>query len=306
MKPDNYTIVSKFADDFIVTARSIAILNEVRLVIEAFLAERGLALSPTKTRISHIEDGFDFLGQNVRKYQGKFIIKPAKKNVKAFLAKVRQLMKHHQQSSQAELIKSLNPVIQGWTNFHRHSCASDIFSKVDHLIWMMLWRWAKRRHPTKSAAWRKQRYFLEYGGSTWNFACHTKDSTTSSGRRLSKLRQAGATKIRRHVKIKADANPFDPDWESYFEQRLQRKMLHAFQGRKQLRAIWQRQDGKCLTCSQNISQASGWHLHHLVPKARGGSHASANLALLHPTCHHQVHQNLEVSNKLLALIHEGS
>jgi len=296
----------KFADDFIVTARSIAILNEVKLVIEAFLAERGLALSTSKTRISHSEDGFDFLGQNVRKYQGKLIIQPAKKNVKAFLAKVRQLIKRHQQSSQADLIACLNPVIKGWANFHRHSCASDIFSKVDHLIWMMLWRWTKRRHPTKSAAWRKQRYFLESGSNAWNFACQVKDNSTSSGSRLSELRHASATKIRRHIKIRADANPFDPDWESYFEQRLQHKMLHAFQGRKQLRAIWQRQDGKCLTCSQNISQASGWHLHHLLPKAQGGSHASANLVLLHPTCHQQIHHNLDLAVKLLALTHEGS
>lgn len=296
----------RFADDFIATAQSPDVLKEVRTVIEDFLTSRGLELSQTKTRISHIEDGFDFLGQNLRKYQGKLIIKPAKKNLKAFLTKVRQLIKLHRQTTQAEVINVLNPVIKGWANYHRHSCASDIFSKVDHLIWTMLWRWAKRRHPHKSTTWLKQRYFPSLGTSSWNFACQVKDSSTSSGKRLSKLHQASATKITRHVKIKADANPFDPKWESYFEQRLKHKMLHVFQGRKQLRAIWKRQDGTCLTCSQTINQASGWHLHHLVPKARGGSNASTNLVLLHPTCHQQIHHNLDLSHKLLALTHEGS
>jgi RNA-directed DNA polymerase len=82
----------RYADDFIITGRSKELLEqEVKPLVEQFMRERGLQLSAEKTVVTHIEEGFDFLGQNVRKYnagkQYKLLIKPSKKNVKAFLEK---------------------------------------------------------------------------------------------------------------------------------------------------------------------------------------------------------------------------
>jgi len=80
----------RYADDFIITGNSKELLEkEVKPCVEAFLDERGLQLSQEKTKLTHISEGFDFLGQNVRKYGGKLLIKPSAKNVKAFLDKVR-------------------------------------------------------------------------------------------------------------------------------------------------------------------------------------------------------------------------
>jgi len=85
------------------------------------LQERGLVLSPEKTRITQIEDGFDFLGQHIRRYQdGKILITPSKKNVEAVLAKIRGIIARNAQATAGNLIRQLNPIIQGWANYHRH------------------------------------------------------------------------------------------------------------------------------------------------------------------------------------------
>src|SRR5881628_4110534 len=80
---------ARYADDFIVTGSSKELLEqEVKPLVEQFMRERGLELSAEKTVITHIEEGFDFLGQTVRKYRRgkrtKFFITPSKKSVKAF------------------------------------------------------------------------------------------------------------------------------------------------------------------------------------------------------------------------------
>jgi RNA-directed DNA polymerase len=110
----------RFADDFIITANSRALLEEIQPRVAEFMRERGLVLSPEKTTIMHIEDGFDFLGQNIRKYHGKLLIKPAQKNVQALLKRVREIIKKNKTTLASDLIDQLNPVIRGWANFHSH------------------------------------------------------------------------------------------------------------------------------------------------------------------------------------------
>src|SRR5262249_43569639 len=84
----------RFADDFIITGATKELLqDEIKPIVEAFLQERGLALSPEKTCITHITDGFDFLGQNIRTYNDKLIIKPSRKNIKKFLTNIRKVIK---------------------------------------------------------------------------------------------------------------------------------------------------------------------------------------------------------------------
>ena len=104
----------RYADDFIITGSSKELLeDEVKPLVERFLLERGLQLSPEKTCITHIEDGFDFLGQNVRKYDGKLLITPSKKNMHAFLEKVRGVIRQNRSANQESLIRMLNPIIRG-------------------------------------------------------------------------------------------------------------------------------------------------------------------------------------------------
>jgi len=210
----------RYADDFIITGATKGVLeNEVRPLVEQFLNERGLQLSPEKTCITHIDEGFDFLGQHLRKFDGILLIKPSKKNTHAFLEKVRGIIGANKSNSQENLIGLLNPVIRGWANYHRHIVATDRFARVDFEIWRRLWQWARRRHPGKSLWWVKERYFHSIGGRNWVFAADTGKRTPEGKPIWLKLACASETKIRRYVKIRADANPFDPDWQDYFAER---------------------------------------------------------------------------------------
>jgi len=210
----------RYADDFIITGYSKEILElEVWPLVEQFLCDRGLRLSPEKTRITHISQGFDFLGQHLRTFKGKLIIQPSKKNTHAFSEKVRQLIKVNRNASQAALIRTLNPVIRGWANYHRHVSAKATFEQVDHEIWQALWRWAKRRHPNKGSNWIWKRYFHSLDSSSWVFAVNPGERLTSGQPIWLKLTRTACIPVRRFLKIRADANPFDPNWFDYFEER---------------------------------------------------------------------------------------
>ena len=205
----------RYADDLVITGDSKEWLeNEVMPVLVDFLAERGLTLSPEKTKVTHITEGFDFLGWNVRKYNGKLLIKPSKANTKAHLTKAREIIKTNKTIKQVELIRTLNPVLRGWANYHRHMVAKKVFAHNDAEIWSMLWRWATRRHPNKGARWVKERYFKIRNSRNWVFAA--KEAGKDEEIRL--VYEAD-TPIRRHVKIKSGANPHDPVWTEYFTAR---------------------------------------------------------------------------------------
>ena len=285
----------RWADDFIITGNSYELLeHEIKPLVEQFLHERGLELSPEKTRITHIEDGFDFLGHHVRKYAGKFLIKPARKNVKAFMAKVRNIVKANKQATTANLIAQLNPVVRGWANYHRHGASKVTFMKADAAIFKALWYWAKRRHPNKSRSWVARRYFRTRQGRRWIFFGKAVGKR-GQAHELELLR-AGDVPIQRHVKLRGAANPYDPQWEMYFEERLRVKMVHDLKGRRKLLYLWRHQDGFCPVCHQKITSVTGWHNHHIVWRTHGGSNTAENRVLLHPNCHRQVHsQPLDVA-----------
>src|SRR6185369_1158113 len=141
----------RYADDFIITGRTREFLEEeVKPLVEKFLKERGLELSQEKTKITQITDGFDFLGQNIRKYKGKLLIKPSTKNLLSILNRIRQTIKRNLHAPVEELIRKLNPMIKGWANHHRHVVSKDSFVKVDNEIFLSLWSWARGRQDRKS------------------------------------------------------------------------------------------------------------------------------------------------------------
>lgn len=284
----------RFADDFIITGSSQQLLNEeVIPLVKTFLQERGLVLSENKTRITHIEQGFDFLGQNIRKYQGKLLIKPSAKNVQTFLKKVRTTIKANKTTKAGHLILQLNPVIQGWANFHRHVVSKQIYSQVDAQIFSTLWRWAKRRHPSRSREWIRQKYFGASQHAKWALSDVVAKPDGQTGRVW--LVTARNTTILRHIKVKAQANPYDPKWETYFEKRIDAKMVSDLRGRYALQRLWVAQRGICPICNQKITKQSGWNNHHLVWRVYGGHDGIENRILLHPNCHGQVHsQGLQV------------
>ena len=217
----------RYADDFIITGSSKEQLeNEVKPLVEQFLSERGLQLSPEKTCITHIEQGFDFLGQNLRKHRGKLLITPSKKNVHAFLKKVRGEIRSHRTAKQEQVIRRLNPIIRGWAYYHRHIDAGSTYRKVRMALWHSLWRWAKRRHWDKSSTWILSRYWDCFGQLKWYFAAQAASHTQRSRSGVVRLVDPTDIAIRRCVKVKSDANPFDPLWCGYFESRKRFRGAH--------------------------------------------------------------------------------
>ncbi len=285
----------RFADDVIVTGKSKEVLeNEVKPLIEAFMRERGLELSPEKTLITHIEDGFDFLGQHLRKYNGKLLITPSRKNIHSFLEGIRKVVRKNKQATTGNLIAQLNPKIRGWANYHRHVVSKETFSKVDHAIFSILWQWAKRRHPKKPIKWIRKKYFTSIAGQNWVF--HGEILGQNGAIQPIRLFKAKSIAIERHVKIQNTANPYDPEWETYFEKRLEVKMAHNLKGKRQLLHLWKQQGGLCPLCTRKITKLTGWHSHHIVWRSKGGRDEADNRVLLHPDCHERLHrQGLTVS-----------
>ena len=283
----------RYADDFIVTAQDPAFLcHEVQPRLQAFLQERGLTLSPTKTKLSHINDGFDFLGFNIRKYKGKLLTKPAKANVKRFLAKVRHLIRAHLHTSPLDLLGILNPILKGWAHFYRFGVSQRTFEHVDHHLFWALWHWAKHRHPHKGASWRKHRYF-NHPRHKFHF-CHYKMDENGK-RHCIELFHTASIPIKRHIKVRNMANPYDPNWHPYFERRSQKQMSNDVRLKPLVFSLWQAQHGVCPLCHQRITKTTGWHVHHIIWRVHGGSDTLDNLVLLHPNCHHQLHSNPSVS-----------
>jgi RNA-directed DNA polymerase len=290
----------RYADDFVITSKSKELLEgEIKPLVERFLHERGLELSPTKTVITHVEHGFDFLGQNVRRYpNGKLLIKPSKKNVGTFLKGIRGIINDARGMSAAALIDQLNPKIRGWANYHRHVVSKRTFQRVDHTIFSNLWQWARRRHRNKPSRWVKAKYFERRRDHDWSFFGETCDD---EGRpKKIWLFHAQSTPIKRKVKVKSEANPYDPSYETYFEEREAAHMLETFRGTHTLRYLWHEQRGLCTLCNTKITRTTGWRLHYCVPRVKGGSIGATNCVLLHPECHDQVHrQRLFVSKPRL-------
>jgi len=207
----------RYADDFITTGAATEILEQkAKPVVTAFLTPRGLKLSEQKTVITHIEKGFDFLGHTVRKYGDKLLTKPSKSNVQGLLAKIRECIKSGLGLKPEELIRKLNPKLRGWAYYYEHASAKRTFHKVDHEVFLALWRWTKRRHPEKSAQWRKRKYFSA-AGSNWTFAVRI--PLAEGEQRVLKVYQMAHTPISRYVKVRGHANPYDPQYTEYFRKR---------------------------------------------------------------------------------------
>lgn len=271
-----HTIV--YADDLIITGKSREFLeNEVLPEIKKFMLERGLELSEEKTVITNIKDGFDFLGQNIRKYNGKVLVKPSRENTQRFLDNIREVIKKNPTVKQEELIDRLNPKIRGWANYHRHIVAKETFSYVDYHIYQALQSWCIRRHPKKPIRWINKRYFHRIGTRNWVFAAKAK-----TGEMIELLR-ANATKILRHIKIRKEANPYDPKWDIYFEEREGDRMFGSMTGRKRLKEVWKKQGRKCCICKDEINKESGWKIH---------IEECGKKSIIHPECHERIHSEL--------------
>jgi RNA-directed DNA polymerase len=286
--------VVRYADDLVVFCESKSDAEAVIEVLTDWLRQRGLALSPEKTRIVHLTEGFDFLGFTIRQYKAprttrtgyKLRITPSKQSVQAIRAKIRDHWLTLQGVNVLAVMHRLNPIIRGWANYYRGVVAMSTFRKLDHWLFQRAVRYAKRTHPNKSWTWLKRRYWGKLNpqrNDTWVFG----DKHT--GWYLLKFSWFS---IERHVLVRAQASPDDPRLRDYWRRRNQAK-AGRLDSRK--RRLAQRQRGVCWHCGMSLFNDEELHIHHREPRRMGGADTESNLVLVHLYCHQQLHSTREAA-----------
>ena len=216
--------VIRYADDFIVTGSSQELLHDhVVPAVTSFLSARGLSLSREKTRITRVADGFDFLGQHIRKFDGKLRIRPAKASLRALLDKTREITRTYQGKSLWMMINALNLVIRGWAQYHRHVLSGDAYRRADNIIFRQIWNSLRKRHRNRGKRWLRKHYFRRTPACAWTLQATCPERKGNA--RTTTLVYACDTVRIPHIKIQSQANPFDRVWRDYFTSRRQRKYL---------------------------------------------------------------------------------
>lgn len=260
----------RYANKFIVTATTKEIVEEAKGFIREFLKTRGLELLEGKSTITHINDGFDMLDWTFRKFKGKLIIKPSKKSRKSFVVSLSEtILKRGKAWKQEVLIETLNQQIRGWTNYHRFVCASEAFAHIDYILYELLWRWAKRRHPHKGNLWVLLNYWHKRDNCNRVFSIEDKE-----------LLRVDHISIVRHTKVRMDANPYF-DTQYFFDRKFEHGMKRL-SGRFQL--IWKNQNGCCYHCGMPMEISDNREIFFKVPKFMGGKDEVQNMVYVHKSC----------------------
>jgi len=274
----------RYADDFVVFCHTREEAEQVQVKLKAWFAERGLTFSEEKTRIVNLDEGFDFLGFNVRQYPSKnsksgfkLLIKPSKKSVKGMGEKLKAAFRSGHGRPVHEVIMNLNPVIRGWANYFRTGVSARAFNRLDNYCFTIQRAWVKRQHPSKGWRWRKRRYWGN----------HRKKDRWVFGNKDLYLLKFSWTPIKRHTMVRRFASWDDPDLQGYWDERKVREieaMLTAFK-----RKVAKQQGYVCPVCKDHLANGEDIHEHHLLPRSEGGGNDPANLQLVHHYCHQAAH-----------------
>jgi len=290
-KNSNYTVspIVRYADDFVIICESEQWAKLIRTRVSHHLKEElGLELSGEKTHITHISNGFNFLGFNFRKYRSEesdndekvLLIKPQAEKVDNFRHKLKEILKV---VSPQEVVRKLNAVITGWGMYYRHVVSKLTFSKLDSDIWHKLYRWSKRKHSNKPTGRTVERYFSKSKTHKWEF----RDKT---GKPVSTL---STIPIKRFIKISNDHRVYDVNSIKYWEEREYQNAKHSILGSGVLSALFSKQKGKCAYCKQPFTKDEinnvELHKHHMKPRTEGGDERLSNLRLVHTLCHRDLH-----------------
>ena len=290
--------IVRYADDFTIICRSESEARDIKERIATFLEDSiGLELSEEKTKITHISEGFNFLGFNIRKYIskspgskyhqiGKLLIKPQKEKVTSFVRKIQVILNDSKTAKQASIIHMLNPMLRGFAMYYRFAVSKKAFSHIDHQVWKKLWHWAKRRHPNKFRVWIRRKYFTGTK-RRWMFTSETGNAIIA----------ISSIPITRFVKAKSGMRVYADDRETreYWKQRAYTNALGQVYSIK-VERLMKRQEGICCCCNNPITKDdiadNKVHVHHMLPRSKDGTDELNNLRLLHQDCHILTHQVL--------------
>lgn len=283
--------VATYADDFVVNAETKEEIEAVIPILEKWLAERGLKLNFEKTRIVHIDEGFDFLGVTIRRFKTITLTKPQKSKVLLFLKRIREWLKRHPSMDTEGLIKQLNPILRGWGNYYLPWVSKNVFGYVDHETWKALWAWCLRRHPQKGKRWIAKKYFQSLDNRAWVFATRTK---SRRGEEMwLNIKRVSDIPIIRHILIKDNASPDNPQQRDYWQLRHARRANKEWKKGSRFHNVARNQNWRCVVCKDELLNGEAIHLHHKIPIKRGGSDRLDNLVWLHKICHQQVHAHIK-------------
>ena len=285
----------RYADDFVIFHENLETLKQCQKTISEWLTQYDLELKSSKTKIVHTlnelegkKPGFNFLGFIIRQYQVgkhqsgsykgvklgfKTLIKPSDESIKGHYEKLTAIVKRRPAAPQVLVIKELNPIIRGWSNYYRTVCSKETFSKLANLTYQRLRRWADRRHPKKSKHWVTDKYWMRMGMDNWVFGLKEKENLVY----LIKHRQ---TAIKRHVKVKGTKSPYDGD-TLYWGKR----MSNHPELKTSVTKLLKKQQGKCNWCKLPFQEGDVLENDHITPRAAGGSNSFENRQLLHGHCH---------------------
>jgi RNA-directed DNA polymerase len=290
--------VIRYADDFVVFCETKDDAHRVLAILTDWLAERGLALSEDKTRIARLTEGFDFLGFTVRRYTAprtrtgsKLLITPSADSVKRLRRQLRAEWRALAGQPIGAIVTRLNPLIRGWANYFRIGVATKTFTRLDHWMVTRELRYVQRKHPRKSHAWRKARYWDKHNrhkGDTWVFG----DKQTGAYLLLFRW-----FKVERHILVRGTASPDDPRLREYW---TRRRAAQATTLRPSLQKIARNQGYVCPVCGETLFNDEEIQTHHIEPRAQGGHDGYTNLALTHLYCHHQIHSKETTPSDSLA------
>jgi len=279
--------IVRYADDFVVFCESREDAEEVIGVLKEWLRERGLELSKEKTRISHLTEGFNFLGFNIKHYKSqnartgwKLLIKPSKESVCELKDKLREAWYSLKGHNVTAIVRKLNPIIQGWANYHRIAVASRTFWNMDSWMFRREVRYVNFTHPKKPKYWKKSRYWGKLNPGKpdrWVFG---------DKRNEIYLLKFCWFPIQRHVLVKGKASPDDPSLQEYWQKRNMAKAKNLSPIRRRI-AI--RQSGICPVCGEPLFNDEELQIHHIKPIKEGGKGDHNNLQFLHLYCHQQIH-----------------
>jgi RNA-directed DNA polymerase len=280
--------VVTYADDFVVVCKTKEEAMSMYEKLKPYLNKRGLTLAEDKTKVTHIEEGFDFLGFNLRQYKTdkgmKLLIKPSKASVKKAKETIRNTFKQLRGKPVRDLVMKLNPIIRGIGNYWSSEVSKKIFSNLDHYIWIKTIKHLKRLHNNKPFKWIYKRYFKpDYTGVS-------KDSWILTDPRNNKTQifKMSWIPIVRHAVVKYRNSPDDASLKEYFEERDKKEFIRD--NILSRRKLAKQSNYKCRVCNQSLVGEEQLKINQIVPERLGGNECYGNLELLHQSCQlqHQI------------------
>jgi RNA-directed DNA polymerase len=279
-----YTLVF-YADDFVIMCNTQKDAEDIHGLLKPYLKKRGLELSKEKTRIAKIEEGFSFLGFNIRLHQTcngeKLLIKPSKESIKKSKESISKEIQKLKGNNISTIIDKLNPIIRGVGNYWSSSVAKQTYSYMDHHIWGCTFIFLKYLHPMKSKTWIINRYYKSDTAGQSNNRWILTDP--KEHKQLTKM---SWIPIVRHVLIKFRATPYDASLKEYFEYRDEKEFdRNCIKSKQKLAKI---QNYKCPICRTSITDFSEKLIvKEKVPVMRGETRKYNNLQLVHGFCSRQ-------------------